>query len=124
MCRKIVVLLFSVSYLWAVEFYSYSEALKEQKQNKKIIMIDIVRAGCHYCEYMDKEVFQNKVMSEWLDERFIAVKINLDYDELPLNIKVSFTPTFYFVNSDKKIVKKIPGAWNIEDFKDLTKGIK
>lgn len=110
--------------LFALEFKSYDSALIEQQKTNKLIMIDVVRTGCHYCEYMDEEVFGNKEMGQWITEKFIPVQINLDEEELPLGLKVSFTPTFYFVDKDKKIVKKIPGAWNIEDFKSLTEKIK
>jgi len=122
--RLILVFLLSISSLFGVEFYSYSDALKMQKNSKKIIMIDVVRTGCQYCENMDREVFKDKKMSKWINDRFICVKINMDNEKVPLGIKVNFTPTFYFVNADKEIVKKIPGSWNIQDFKDLTKGIK
>ncbi|WP_373003906.1 thioredoxin family protein [Sulfurimonas sp.] len=124
MNKYILILAFSISSLFAVEFYSYEEALKMQKKNKKIIMIDVVRTGCHYCEDMDRDVFKDKEMSKWLDERFIAVKINLDNEKLPLGFKVNFTPTFFFLDENKKLLKTIPGSWNIQDFKDLTKGIK
>ena len=124
MNKFVLVILLSFTSLFAVEFYSFEDALNLQKKSNKIIMIDVVRAGCHYCEDMDKKVFQNAAMSRWLDERFISVKMNLDKEKLPLGIKVNFTPTFYFINRNSKIVKTIPGSWNIEDFKDLTKGIK
>ncbi len=87
-------------------------------------MIDVIRTDCHYCEDMQKQVFSNTAMSNWLEKRFIPVQLNLDHDKLPLGLKVHFTPTFFFVNTKGEVVKKIPGAWNIEDFKDLTKGIK
>ena len=124
MNKFVLVILLSFTSLFAVEFHAYEDALKLQKKSNKIIMIDVVRTGCHYCEDMDKKVFQNAAMSRWLDERFISVKMNLDKEKLPLGIKVNFTPTFYFINRNSKIVKTIPGSWNIEDFKDLTKGIK
>jgi len=125
MRRATLLLLISLSSLLALEFHTYDEALKLQKQNGKIIMIDIIRTDCHYCTDMDKKVFQNAEMSEYLQKRFIPVKINLDSDKLPLGIKAHFTPTFFFVNSKKKIIiKTIPGSWNIQDFKDLTKNIK
>ena len=124
MNKFILILLLSISSVLAVEFHSYEDALKMQKKSKKIIMIDVVRSGCHYCEDMDRDVFKDKEMSKWLEERFIAVKINIDNEKLPFDLKVNFTPTFYFLDVDKKILKKIPGSWNIEDFKDLTKGIK
>lgn len=124
MNKFILILVLSISSVLAVEFHSYEDALKMQKKSKKIIMIDVVRSGCHYCEDMDRDVFKDKEMSKWLEERFIAVKINIDNEKLPFDLKVNFTPTFYFLDVDKKILKKIPGSWNIEDFKDLTKGIK
>lgn len=123
--KKIVLSLCLASLsLFAFEFKSYNAALLEQKKTDKLIMIDVVRTGCHYCEDMDKEVFENKEMGKWIQQRFIPVKINLDEEELPLGLEVSFTPTFYFIDKDKKIVKKIPGAWNIEDFKSLTEKLK
>ena len=124
MNKFVLIMLASVCSLFAVEFHSYEEALSLQKKSKKIIMIDIVRDGCHYCEDMDRDVFDNAAMNKWIEERFISVKMNVDREKLPLDIKVSFTPMFYFINAEGKIVKKIPGSWNIEDFKDLTKGIK
>ncbi|QOP45516.1 thioredoxin family protein [Sulfurimonas paralvinellae] len=117
-------LLLSAVSLLALEFHTYEEALQLQKKNGKIIMIDVMRTDCHYCKDMKREVFDNKEMSSWLEERFIPVELNLDFDELPLGIHVYFTPTFFFVDTDQKVVKKIPGSWNIQDFKDLTKNIK
>lgn len=123
--NKIVSLLvFSALSLSAMEWLSYDEGLKLQEKNHKIIMIDVIRTDCHYCSDMDKKVFENKDMQKWLSERFIPVKINLDRDKMPLGIKTSFTPSFFFVDKTQKIVKTIPGSWNIEDFKSLTKGIK
>lgn len=124
MNRFILILVFSFSSLWGVEFHSYADALEIQKTNKKIIMIKIVRDDCRYCENMQTNVCENAEMYKWLEERFILVKVNLDKNDVPLDIKVSFTPSFYFVNKDQQIVKMIPGAWSIEDFKDLTRGIK
>ena len=124
MNKIVLVLLSGFVSLFALEFHSYKEARELQKESGKIIMIDVVRSDCHYCTDMQKEVFDNKEMSVWLEERFIPVKVNLDIDTLPLGLKVSFTPTFFFVDKDEKVIKKIPGAWSIQDFKDLTKNIK
>lgn len=122
---KIVLALFMSSlFLSAFELKTYEAALAQQKKTNKLIMIDVVRTGCPYCKYMDKEVFADKEMSAWIAKRFIPVQINLDEQDLPLGLKVSFTPTFYFVDKNQKVVKTIPGAWNIEDFKSLTEKLK
>lgn len=124
MNKIIILMLLSIVSLWGLEFHSYEEALKIQKKTKKIIMIDVMRTDCHYCIKMKKEVFDDPEMSTWLQKRFIPVELNLDFDDLPLGIHVYFTPTFFFVDENQKIVKKIPGSWDIQDFKDLTINIK
>jgi len=123
--NKIVFLfLMMLTSLNAIEWFSYEEGLKLQEKNSKVIMIDVVRTECRFCNEMEKEVFENKEMIKWLSKRFIPVKVNLDKAKIPLGITTSFTPSFFFINKDSEIVKKVPGAWNIIDFKDLTRGIK
>jgi len=117
-------MLLLISSLFSLEWETYESALVQQKGTNKIIMIDAVRTGCHFCEDMDKKVFDIKEMSEWIKQRFIPVKINLAEENLPLGLHVSVTPTFFFINKDSKVIKRIRGSWNIEDFKDLTGGIK
>lgn len=124
MIRILVVFFITFIYLEALDYKSYEKARELQKQNNKLIMIDVIRTNCHYCETMEKEVLQDKEMSAWLEERFIPVKLNLDHEMLPLGIKVNFTPSFFFIDKDEKIIKQIPGAWDIEDFQSMTKDLK
>jgi len=119
MSRIFLGLLFSIISLYGVEFHSYTEALILQKKTKKIIMLDVVRTGCHFCEKMDTEVLQNSALSKLLEKYFIVARVNLDTELLPEGIKVDFTPTFYFFDYKHKIIKKIPGSWSLKDFKSL-----
>lgn len=123
--KKIVLFLScSLISLWGVEWVSYEDALKLQKKTNKIIMIDAVRTNCRYCVKMDENVFNDKEMSKWLSERFIPVKLDVDFDDMPLDIKVKMTPSFYFIDKESKVIKMIPGSWSIEDFKSITKDIR
>ena len=124
MSKLIYIFLFICSQLSAVEWMGYEEALVLQKKNHKISMIEAMRTNCGYCTRMETEVFEDLYMEEWLEERFISVKINLDTDVMPLGIIPVMTPSFYFINEKKEIIKKFIGAWNIEDFKSLTRNIK
>ena len=124
MNKLLYLVLLSAISLWSLEFYTYEEALQLQKKNNKIIMLDVMRSDCHYCITMKEEVFDDPEMSAWIEERFIPVELNLDFDELPLDLHVYFTPTFFFIDKNQTVIKKIPGSWNIQDFKDLTKNIK
>jgi thioredoxin-related protein len=123
--NKIIILVaFSILTLNATTWHTLEDAKKLQKQNSKIIMLDIGATHCRYCKKMDKNVFDNPKMSKWLNDRFIAVKYDLDNEILPYNINCKMTPTFYFISKDDKIIKTIPGSWSLEDFKDLIKEIK
>ena len=108
----------------AFEWLSYEKALEVQKKSHKPIMLDVMRDTCHYCLKMEKNVFQDPEMARWVEERFIPAQINLDNEKLPLDEQIMLTPTFFFLDENGNILKKIPGSWNIQDFKDLTKGIK
>jgi thioredoxin-related protein len=120
----LIAILLSVSALHAIEWQSYESALKIAKAKGKIIMIDAVRTGCHYCEDMEQDVFDDPKASQWIETHFIPVKINVSNKAMPLDIEVSMTPSFYFINGDEKVIKKIPGAWSWEDFHSMLEGIK
>lgn len=124
MSRVFFLLVMSFIALYALEWKTYEEALEIQKKSQKLIMIDVVRDNCHFCSDMQRDVFDNKEMSIWLESRFIPVKLNVDHDTIPLGIEVHFTPSFYFIDTTSTIKKKIPGAWNIEDFQSMTKDLK
>lgn len=124
MSKAFIFVFLCVLTLNAVEWKTYKEALEIQAKNNKPIMIDVIRTYCSYCSNMEKDVFDDHDMSIWIEKRFIPVKINLDTDIVPLGLKVSFTPSFFFVDKQGNILKKIPGSWNIEDFKSITKDIK
>ncbi len=51
--------------------------------------------------------------------------MDVSKDELPLDLNVHMTPSFFFVfpqkGSDKVKIKRIPGAWSKEDFLDILK---
>ncbi len=100
MLRYITLISLFSQIISALTFHSYEEAKKLQKHNHKIIMLDIVRTHCKYCIYMD-QVFQDKELQNYINKRFIPVKLNLDHDTLPLKIKVHFTPTFIFIIKSK-----------------------
>ncbi|MBD3823790.1 MAG: thioredoxin family protein [Epsilonproteobacteria bacterium] len=122
--KQLACALFLACEIFAFEWKTLEEAKALQAKTHMPIMIDVVRTNCHYCTDMERDVFEDKAMSAWLEKRFISVKINLDKEPLPFSVKVSMTPTFLFLNEKGEIIKSIPGSWSIEDFQSLTKGIK
>lgn len=120
--NKLLTVLFlsSMISLQAVQWLTLEEGLDKAKKTHKLLMLDVVRDNCHFCKDMINNVFNDKEMSAWIESCFIPVKLNISHEILPEGITVQVTPTFLFLNSDKKIVKKIKGSWNIKDFKKLS----
>lgn len=75
-----------------------------------------MRDGCHYCDEMQRAVFDDAAMAARIEERFVPVKVNLLHETMPLGLKVAMTPSFYFLTADAKVIKFVPGSWNREDF--------
>lgn len=126
MMRTVLLLCIALELLFGkgVEWKTWNDALVLSKKNHKIIMIEAVRNGCHYCEDMQKNVFNNSAMGNLIQKRFIPVKIKIDQQDLPLGLDVSMTPTFFFISEDKQIIRTVPGAWNQEDFKSMLEEVK
>lgn len=116
--KKISVFIFIPFILFALElkYFTYDDALQKAKKDNKIVMVEFMRQGCHYCVEMENSVLRDKEVVKKIEKYFIPVKIDINKDEIPLNMKIYMTPTFVFIDKNEKIVKKIPGAWKKEDF--------
>jgi len=119
----IILSLFSLLTLEALEWQSFEEGLLKAKKSHKLVMLDVVRDNCHFCSDMDENVFKDEAMSAWIDSCFVPVKLNLSHDSLPEGMKVQVTPTFIFLTSDKELVKTIQGSWNKQEFKELSEKV-
>lgn len=116
----LVPLLFGDGTVWL----SWKQAQHLSKRTHKPIMIEAMRDGCRYCVKMDKEVFADKEFAEYLHAKFIPVKVNLSKEAMPIDEEPAMTPTFYFVDSSKRLIKEVPGSWSQEDFKAILKEIR
>jgi thioredoxin-related protein len=99
-----------------VQWRNWEEGLSEAKAQKKLLLVEAVREGCHYCDEMQHEVFDDAAMASRIEERFVPVRIDLSQERMPLGLTVGMTPSFYFLTSDAKVIKFVPGSWNRDDF--------
>ena len=115
---------FSALFAEGVVWRSWDAGMKEAKASHKIIMIDAVRTGCHYCDEMEEAVFKDEAMAAYIAKRFVPVKVNLSKEKMPLDLDVSMTPSFFFISKEGELLKTVPGSWNQEDFRSFLDGVK
>jgi len=103
----------------------FETILKTAREKDKIIIIEAIAPHCRYCTKMQKDVLSDSDVIALLKKEFITVSVDLSKEELPLELRVSMTPTFFFIfvdkQKDKVKTKRIPGAWSKEDFLSILK---
>lgn len=64
-----------------VTWYSFEEGMKLAKKKHKFVIVDIYTDWCGWCKKMDKETFRDPEVVKYLNENFIAIKLNAEAKE-------------------------------------------
>lgn len=91
---------------------SFDEALKAAKQENKLVFIDFYTDWCGPCKKMAKEVFPLKMVGNFMNAKFVNLKLNAEKEgkELAARYKVSAYPTFVVLDAEGKAVAELKGA--------------
>nr|WP_266096225.1 thioredoxin family protein [Aliarcobacter cryaerophilus] len=87
-------------------------------------MVYATSSSCYFCKKMDKEVFTDNEIKQLLEKNYIFIEIDMDKSSLPFDLQKEYkrvTPSFFFVNNNKKLLTQYPGAWKKNDFIDILK---
>ena len=57
------------------------EALKEAKDENKLVLVSIGYSSCHWCHVMENETFEDEAVAEIMNQNFINIKV--DREERP-----------------------------------------
>lgn len=90
---------------------------KAKKENKKLF-IDVFATWCGPCKYLSKKVFIDQELGEFINENFIALKIDGEKGEgitLMSDYSLQSYPTMLFMDTDRSLMRKIVGAVSAED---------
>lgn len=119
--KKIVILLFMALSLWADDaadaaktlgyLNSYSQGLNQANKEHKLMMLVLVRDGCHWCKKFERETLSDAKIKVKLND-FVKVIVDQS-DDFPEYFQSNFSPTVYFVNP-----KTQKSVWDFPGFKD------
>ena len=104
----------------ALEYVPFEKAKAIAKEEGKLIMVELTSPSCHYCRWMERTTLSDPEVEAVIKKRFVPVRIDVTKNS---RFEWSMTPTFLFMDSEGKVVKKVPGAWKKKDFLELLQGV-
>jgi len=90
----------------------FGEVLALAELEGKMVFLDAYTDWCQPCKKMDKEVFSQKKVSDFYNENFVSVKINMEKGEGPKLAEKYYIfayPSLLFVNYDGSVAHRFAG---------------
>ncbi len=100
---------------------TFEEALEQAGKEDKIIFMDAYASWCGPCKAMSRNVFPNKEVGDFYNEKFINLKIDWESDlgsKLHSKFPIRAYPTLMYIGADGK---RIAMAEGYHDAKSLIK---
>ena len=121
-----------------ISWLKYEDGLAKAKKTNKQVLIDFSTGWCGYCKKMDRETFQDPSVIKYIQDNFVAVRIDGDsprqftVDGFTTTEKqitkaqygVSGYPTFWFLESDGEKIGQNPGYLPASQFIMLLQHVK
>ena len=92
---------------------TFDEALKKAQQEKKDLFVDFFAEWCGPCKMMASEVFTQKEVGEFFNNRFICVQVDVDTQEnkdIAKRYNVTALPTMVFISRVGKELRRVQGS--------------
>ena len=111
---------------------NWNEGLKEASQTQRPILVDVYTDWCGWCKRMDRDVYSREDVREYLNERFVPVRLNaesanpafyegrsLSSRALAARFRVTGYPTTVFLRAGGEHLVNVPGYVDADRFKLL-----
>ena len=95
------------------EELTLDEALVKAKNENKLVFLDTYTSWCGPCAYMAKTVFPQKEMGDFMNPRFVCLKVDAEKGEgveIAKRYGVTAFPTFFILTPDGEVRHKIVGG--------------
>ena len=92
---------------------SFEASVEAAKEENKLVFIDFYTDWCGPCRMMARDVFPQKELGEYMNKKFVSIKLNAEKEgkDLAIFFEVNAYPTFIVVDTNKKVLfKKVGGA--------------
>ncbi len=100
----------------------YDDALRKAKVQERPLMAYLYMRNCRTCAYMDREVFSDPEVREYLEKHYVVLHLYTNDRTLPEDLKVEMSPVFHFIDSQNgEMIESIMGGRDAKRFLELLK---
>jgi thioredoxin 1 len=99
-----------------------SNVLAQAKAQNKLVFMDVYTTWCLPCKVMDQEVFSQPATSKYLNENFIAYKVDAEKGTggaVSLMYEVEAYPTLLFLDAKGTVLQKREGGATSDQLYDM-----
>jgi thiol:disulfide interchange protein len=105
-----------------IQFFSgtWKEAVAKAKAEHKSIFLDAYASWCGPCKTMDREVYVNPAVASYFNDKFVAIRIDMEKGEGP-ELAKKFTsidgyPSLLFFDNEAHLAKTLLGSREPDEF--------
>ena len=85
----------------ALKWHSYEDGMALSRGLNKKVLINFYADWCTYCRKMDRETYRNRAVSRFLNDNFIAIKVDSERENhIAAVYNVQELPSTSFVTSN------------------------
>ncbi|NOX15560.1 MAG: thioredoxin family protein [Epsilonproteobacteria bacterium] len=125
--KNVILLIIFTVLLQATGFqieHNFKKALLKAKTQNKEVMMMYSAVWCPECNYMKDVAFKNTEVSKYIQKHFIVISLDIQKDKLPKGFDYVGIPTFFFIDSNTKLIGKIIGGDRADRFLKKLKSIR
>lgn len=109
----------------AIAWNGYDKGLALAKEKKKKVYINFHADWCGYCRKMEKETFVDPKVIAFLNDNFIAIRINSDKEPLlARKFNVRGLPANFFLTEQGEAIGNQPGYLDPKAFLEVLAFVK
>lgn len=102
----------------------YGSARAKAQREGKLIYVLITTPQCRWCRRFEEQTLVDKGVKEGLEEMAVTVELTRDADDYPETLKAPVVPMHFFLTADERVLVKMPGYWNVENFTSIMNDAK
>ena len=105
-----------------VAWKGWDAGLRQARQLKRPVLVDVYTQWCGWCKRMDRDVYARPEVRDYLNRRFVTIKLDAEASEpasydgraftsrsLAAHFRVTGYPTTLFLRSDGEHLVNVPG---------------